>query len=140
MLFRSEAYNGEAYQEPWVSYTEETSAVTYNKQIWLDLTGYQYPRSINDGVIINPEPKTWPEVNGDMVLVREPNGDVKEYRCQGRHHTEENGYVWDSVQYERSLSDEEINIYQCHGFILTKWFQLYDSGELPLEWTTAFYD
>ena len=27
----TEAYNGEAYQEPWVSYTEETSAVTYNK-------------------------------------------------------------------------------------------------------------
>lgn len=25
------AYNGEAYQEPWVSYTEETSAATYNK-------------------------------------------------------------------------------------------------------------
>ena len=32
----TEAYNGEAYQEPWVSYTEETSAVTYNKSVRWD--------------------------------------------------------------------------------------------------------
>ena len=136
-------YNGEAYNEPWLSYTRTEKRTDYNKPIWLDLTGYAYPTSVNDGVIINPEPKTWPDNMGDVVRVKEPSGEVKEYICDGHYHSEENGYVWDDVQYSRYYTEDEYGTHSGHGLTMTKWFQIGEienPEELPLEWTIFFSD
>ena len=145
-LFETEAqfsgeYTGSGYTEPWVSLTRTVDRVDYNKPIWLDLTGDNYPENI-DGHETIREPRTWPGNDGDVVYVKEPNGDVKEYVCQGRIRDEWDfegpHHVDDHVSYSRYLSEEEKSIYGCDGFGLAKWFQLDDQYDLPLVWIMVF--
>jgi len=86
-LFDSEnafqsAYNGEDYEEPWVSFTSAATVqeqhVDYNKVvIWLDLTGVERPApSDSEPILITNGPETTPT---GTVLVKEPGGAIKEY-------------------------------------------------------------
>ena len=117
-LFDSEnafqsAYNGEDYEEPWVSLTEDQSVgdhVDYNKvAIWLDLTGLERPYAGGDGTEIVNGPLTTPT---GTVFVKEPDGSIKEYTFIT--------FVGDNDEtieiYSRQTTPQEVTMYNVGGY------------------------
>ena len=115
----SAVYDGEDYLEPWVSLTMETSAVNYNKaeepvgEIWLDLStgGYVQPTGRGDiNLQTSDVPETWPH---ETVLVKEPNGIVRQYTCTD--------YDYDFVDYSRAATQEERDNYDIVELEIEVW-------------------
>ena len=99
------------YSEPWVSYTPDSGIVAYNKSIWLDLSGYEYPvyggSPVSFGVVPNP-PVTG---EGQVALVKEPDGNVYKYTCLPVPGGDELGFQrtitdtkWYTIRYSKSDS------------------------------------
>lgn len=60
------AYSGENYLEPWVSYTEQTDDVNYNKERHMDANGFSY---VDLGL---PSETLWAEMNVGATASTDP--------------------------------------------------------------------
>lgn len=70
------------YSEPWVSYTPDSGLVEYNKNIWVDLSSYQYPTRGGGDISLGALPNPQVTSVSQTVLVREPDNKTHEYYCR----------------------------------------------------------